>query len=79
MKLIEICFVQLTHLAAYDMANLSGNSDSVGQIAAQFASGSETSSSAFGGHAVPPQLNYLEPQNGGGQYTSTTQTKRNVV
>lgn len=68
---------QLTCLAAYDTANLSGSSDSIGQIAAQFASGSDLSSTAFGGQATQ-QSDYQQQQNGG-QYTSTNPTKRNVA
>lgn len=70
------CLINI-HLAAYDSANLSGSSDNIGQIAAQFGSSSDLSSQSFGGQALP-QLNYGQEQNGG-QYTSTTHTKRNVA
>ncbi|XP_055297794.1 uncharacterized protein LOC129566167 [Sitodiplosis mosellana] len=58
--------------AAYDSANLSGSNESIGQIAARFASGSDLSSTAFGGQATQ-QSNY---QQQAGQHTST---KRNVA
>lgn len=68
--------ININILAAYDQANLSGSSDSIGQIAAQFASGSDfgnDQSTAFGGQDETQQnLN-------GGQYTSTTHKKRHIA
>lgn len=76
MKFVLFCLINI-NLAAYDSANLAGSSDNIGQIAAQFGSGSDLSSTSFGGQTLP-QFNYGQQQNGG-QYTSTTHTKRNVA
>lgn len=56
---------QFTPLAAYDQANLA-STDNAAQISAQFASGSDSGSTAFGGQDSLQQNQY------GGHYSSTT-------